>query len=260
MKSKITFTQTLSLILVTCGILSGCIGTHPTYSSPIQSNTADILIKDYKNSKKVIKTFDKNGIQKDLFEFCFNATDMDEILNNNASKIKKIDQVAFYFGHEKKQKRWRLIAYGMIPPYNIPNTGGTLLDFSAIANRDPSIFDSEVVLPKPKKDAGEISRGYYKSNGPLQTFDKNKNRQLLYGFAFTATQINQLLGEKPDQIALDIGLEYVDGDASKIRWHLVAYGMKNGTPIDTTGTNTPKLLLPNNALYFDKADPCPPCK
>jgi hypothetical protein len=259
MKSKPTLPQVLSLIFISCGILIGCKEANPTYSSPIQSTDADNLIKDYRNSNNVIKTFDKNGIQKDLVEFCFNAPDINEIINNNASNIKTVDQVAFYFGHEKNLKRWHLIAYGMIPPYNVPNTGGTLLDFSTIANRDASIFDSEVILPKPKKDAAATSRKYYKDDGPLQTFDKNNNPVPLYGFAFTATQINQLFGEKPDQIALDIGLEYVNGDTNKIRWHLVAYGMKNGAPIGMTGTATPKLLLPTNALYFDKADPCPPC-
>jgi len=273
MNSKTTMLQLLSLMLICCLIFIGCKGKNgsgaskdsaslaevkfPPQSSPISSTEADQRISDYKSSTTIIQTDDGTGNQVPLWGFKFDAPQIDEIINHNASgtAASNVEQVAFYFAFEPGKKRWHLIAYGMTGPYDVPNDGGTLL----VGGSTPSIFDDKASTPIPK-DKAEKARSFYtdhSNNNPLKTYDKKNVLRELYGFAFTATQLNQVLGKNPDKIALDLGLEYPYPDKSKLRWHIISYCMKNGNPV--CGTASGQALLPAGGLYFDKADPCPPC-
>ena len=259
MKTKTTAQGLLTLLLVGSVILNGCNINKPDWSQPIQSTDADKLISDYKTSKSVQRTLDGNNNHVDLREFLFDAKQIDEIMNRNASGTNPgdKDQLAVYFGYEQGNKRWHLVAYGMISPYNVANTGGTVLD----GGQTPSIYESGVNSPMPKALA-ESSRKYYadhSNNTPLTTYDTKDVKRDLNGFSFTASQIRQLLAQSPDQIALDIGLEFPYGsDTTRKRWHLILYGKKGGNPIGGPQIK-PLVSLPANGLYFDKADPCPPC-
>jgi hypothetical protein len=278
MKSKTTILQLLSFMLTGCVIFIGCKGknvsggskdsesapavNNPRRSEPVPSTDADQLISDYQSSRHIIKTDDGTGRLVALSGFQYEFGQINEIINNNASgtTADKVEQVAFYLAFEPGKKRWHLIAYGMTPPYNVAVSGGTLLDASNTTGRLASIFDDKMSAPFPK-DKAEKARSFYTdhlNNIPLNTYDKKNVFRELDGFAFTASQLNQILQKNPDHIALAIGLEYPYPDKSKIRWHIIAYGMKNGNPIGTVATG--EALLPPTGLYFDKADPCPPCQ
>lgn len=258
MKTKSTVWLILSLILISCIISVDCKaqanGQQLFDSHLITQGIANKRIADYnKVLANVLHTFDTTGKKVKLTGFSFDASQIDEIINHNADG-RTPDQLVVFFGFEKTIKRWHVIAFGMVGPFNA--NGGTALNQSNTPGQAASIFDNAVKTAISKPDADDEHNAYLTS--PLVTNFKGNNNFKLEGFSFTATQINRVLARdaagKPtiDKVVLNIGLQFVSNNKAKKRWHIIAFGMKNGAASANTAGAT--------ALIFDKADPCPPCK
>jgi hypothetical protein len=275
MNLKINPPKVLSLMLIGYAALTSFKPVSPKANSNgndliylsserLSKDVADQFRSTYKNSPDVLTTVDGAGKAVKLQTFTFKASDMKEILSKINTADGTADKVVFKFAlDDKNKRRWRLLVYGM--------TNNSLLEnYDASANHYTIFYNTDYASrgTRRKKNEAKSLRQLYEQSKLLHTVDKSGNAIPLYGFAFNADQIDELLnnnvsGEKsPDKIALYLGLEMV-GDNK--RWHVVAYGLKNGTLLDYVaspggkGAGLDNELAGQQPSIFDKADPCPPC-
>jgi hypothetical protein len=274
MHSKTTLQLMLGLVLISCVILISfklkTAGSSinkmenrkvetttgiAAFSDRIDPNDAVDLRKDYIKYSP-LNTVNENGAPVSLLYFSFKLDDIKNILNNIN---KRYDRIALKFGLDPDLKRWRLIAYGM--------KGSKLL-------RSPIYFNSDYTVSSTSTtyDVADASYKLYKQHKKLRTYDEISDLPGdMIGFVFDAWQIDEIVNNNtsavtPDKVGFYLGLQRVQGEDA-YRWHLIAYGMKNGELLnDVKGKAGPSRfpsrmprVLTRVPSVFDKADPCRPC-
>jgi hypothetical protein len=279
MKLKTALQQLLRLMLLACTVsLAGCVyDTHVMFSAPVKKEEAEGLREDYIKypANMLTNTIDNNGTKKNVMKFRFNAADIQEILARVDVNQNTKDKIVFEFALDKAPfanggNVWHLIAYGLKFPYGTPQnlnlitsaTGGKYTIFDDV--------DYATAHTGTRDDPGVAlaSRNFYAANNLLYTIDKdNVTTDQLYAFSFNADQINEIINNNaygttlvPDMVAIYLGMEFVNNDVTKKRWHVIAYGSSNGKLLDVSHTTSIDALTARAESVFDKADPCPPCQ